>query len=101
MLCRAVWVVEVASVLGEHPSVLEVAVVGEPDDIRDEVPVGYVVVHPEGASVDSAELLPWCEARLAKSKRPQRIELADELPRPSVGTIRKFILHPGSQATST
>jgi crotonobetaine/carnitine-CoA ligase len=34
----------------------------------------------------------WCEARLAKSKRPHRFEIVDELPRTSVGKIRKFLL---------
>lgn len=85
-------VVEVEAVLSEHPSVLEAAVVGEPDPIRDEVPVGYVVLHPDRPPVEVRELAAWCEARLSKSKRPQRIELVDELPRTSVGKIRKFLL---------
>lgn len=35
--------VEVESVLAEHPGVLDCAVVGEPDEVRDEVPVAHVV----------------------------------------------------------
>lgn len=85
-------VVEVEAVLAEHPSVLEAAVVGEPDPIRDEVPIGFVVQHPDRPPVTTDELLAWCETRLAKSKRPRRIELVDELPRTSVGKIRKFML---------
>jgi crotonobetaine/carnitine-CoA ligase len=34
----------------------------------------------------------WCNERLAKSKRPHSIIMLDELPRTSVGKIRKFIL---------
>ncbi|HRE03348.1 MAG TPA: hypothetical protein PLV68_18780 [Ilumatobacteraceae bacterium] len=34
----------------------------------------------------------WCEARLTKAKRPRDITLVDELPRTSVGKIRKFLL---------
>jgi crotonobetaine/carnitine-CoA ligase len=86
-------VVEVEAVLAEHPSVLEAAVIGEPDPIRDEVPIGFVVVHPDRPPVTAEELMAWCEARLAKAKRPRRIELVDELPRTSVGKIRKFLLH--------
>jgi crotonobetaine/carnitine-CoA ligase len=85
-------VVEVEAVLSAHPSVLEAAVIGEADPIRDEVPVGYVVLRPDVAGVDVAELHAWCEARLSKAKRPTRIELVDELPRTSVGKIRKFLL---------
>jgi crotonobetaine/carnitine-CoA ligase len=85
-------VVEVEAVLTEHPSVLEAAVVGEADPIRDEVPVGYVVQRPDRPAVTADELMAWCEARLTKSKRPQRVELVEELPRTSVGKIRKFLL---------
>ena len=38
------------------------------------------------------ELLDWCDERLAKSKRPRDISFVDELPRTSVGKIRKFLL---------
>jgi len=85
-------VVEVEAVLASHPSVLEAAVVGEPDPIRDEVPVGYVVQQPGRPPLDATELLVWCESRLSKAKRPRRVELVDELPRTSVGKIRKFLL---------
>jgi carnitine-CoA ligase len=89
-------VVEVEAVLAEHPSVLEAAVVGEPDEIRDEVPVGFVVQQPGRPPLTEAELLAWCEERLSKAKRPRRVEIIDELPRTSVGKIRKFLLKVGT-----
>ncbi len=85
-------VVEVEAVLAAHPSVLEAAVVGAPDPVRDEVPVAFVVARPDRPPVTPDELAAWCADRLAKSKRPARIELVDELPRTSVGKIRKFLL---------
>jgi crotonobetaine/carnitine-CoA ligase len=85
-------VVEVEAVLAEHPSVLEAAVVGQPDEIRDEVPVGYVVQQPGRPAIDVDELRRFCEERLSKVKRPVRIDVVDELPRTSVGKIRKFLL---------
>jgi crotonobetaine/carnitine-CoA ligase len=85
-------IVEVESVLSEHPGILEVAVVGKPDDIRDEVPVAFVVPAP-GEDLPSLEdLFEWCEKRLTKAKRPQQITFLDELPRTSVGKIRKYLL---------
>jgi carnitine-CoA ligase len=86
-------VVEVESVLSAHPGVLEAAVVGAPDDVRDEVPVAFVVVAP-GTPPDGIvdELRAWCDERLAKAKRPRAYTLVDELPRTSVGKIRKFVL---------
>ena len=92
-------VVEVEAVLAEHPSVLEAAVIGEPDEIRDEVPVGFVVQQPGRPPLTEAELLAWCEQRLSKAKRPRRVDIVDELPRTSVGKIRKFLLRQGAGTT--
>ncbi len=89
-------VVEVEAVLAAHPDVLEAVVVGAPDPVRDEVPVAFVVptapVDDAGRETLSATLALWCEERLAKSKRPRAITVLDELPRTSVGKIRKFLL---------
>jgi carnitine-CoA ligase len=85
-------VVEVEAVLSAHPSVLEAAVIGEADPIRDEVPVGFIVLNPDAPPAEPEELVRWCAERLSKAKRPVRIEIVDELPRTSVGKIRKFLL---------
>jgi crotonobetaine/carnitine-CoA ligase len=84
--------VEVEQVLAAHPGVLEAAVVGQPDPIRDEVPVAFVVAADPTRPPSLDELVDWCEQRLAKSKRPRDITFVDELPRTSVGKIRKFLL---------
>lgn len=88
--------VEVESVLAEHPSVLEAAVVGAPDQMRDEVPVAYVVAAP-GTTIDLDVLRRHCAATLAPSKQPRAYYVVGELPRTSVGKIRKFQLR--EQAT--
>ncbi len=85
-------IVEVESALAEHPAVLEAAVVGRPDDVRDEVPVAFVVAADPSAPPRLHDLHAWCAERLAKAKRPAGITLIDELPRTSVGKIRKFLL---------
>lgn len=86
-------VVEVEEVLAAHPDVLEAAVVGAPDPVRDEVPVAFVVAKP-GIGTDElpGSLGAWCEQRLAKAKRPNRYQVVDALPRTSVGKIRTFLL---------
>lgn len=89
--------VEIEAVVAQHPAVLEVAVVGEADPVRDEVPVAYVVARPDRVAPGTDELAGWCAQRLAKAKRPARFELVDALPRTSVGKIRKFLL--GAEAT--
>ncbi len=84
-------IVEVETVLSAHPGVLEAAVVGAPDPIRDEVPVAFVVPAPEAAPTE-AELAAWWEEHLAKAKRPRTFTFLTQLPRTSVGKIRKFLL---------
>ena len=84
--------VEVEQTLAAHPDVLEASVVGRPDAMRDEVPVGFVVPLDAAKPPSEASLQAWCEERLSKPKRPQNFVLLDELPRTSVGKIRKFML---------
>ena len=85
-------VVAVEAVLAAHPAVLEAAVVGRADPIRDEVPVGFVVASDPARPPSTAELLDWCGERLGKAAMPRDLTLLDELPRTSVGKIRKFLL---------
>lgn len=85
------------SVLAAHPAVFEAAVVGEPDPVRDEVPVAYVVLHQTASGVRAEELAAWCAARLSPAKRPREIRFVPELPRTAVGKIRKFMLGPGQR----
>lgn len=82
---------EVESVLAEHPSVFEAAVIGIPDEIRDETIKAYVILR-EVQNVTEEELLSFCRERLAKFKVPEFIEFVHELPRTSVGKIQKHFL---------
>ena len=71
---------EVERVLYEHEAVLEVAVVGRPDERWGEVPVAFVVLR-EGATATADELLERCRAQLAKFKVPKDVTFIDALPR--------------------
>ncbi len=79
---------EVERVLYEHGSVLEVAVVGRPDDRWGEVPVAYVVLTPT-ATTTPAELIEHCGRNLARFKVPKAVVLVDELPRNPSGKVLK------------
>jgi crotonobetaine/carnitine-CoA ligase len=82
---------EVELVIMEHPGVLECAVIGVPDPIRDEAVKAFVVTRP-GAAVTVEELLRHCEGRLAKFKCPQSVELVDSLPKTAIGKVDKKTL---------
>jgi len=82
--------VEVERTLYGHPAVMEVAVVGVPDDKWGEVPKAFVTVKP-GASLDEAELIAFCRERLAGFKCPKAVVFGD-LPKTATGKIQKFVL---------
>ena len=79
---------EVESVLGAHPEVKDVAVVGVPHDKWGEAVHAVVVLHQPG-SASEAELLDWCRGRIAGYKRPQSIRFVDDndMPRTAIGKI--------------
>lgn len=86
--------VEIERVLDSHPSVVESAVVGEPDERWGEVPVAYVTVREE---VDADVLVEHVRAHLARFKTPHRIVFGD-LPKTSTGKIQKNVLRQGSDS---
>jgi fatty-acyl-CoA synthase len=79
---------EVERVLYEHPTVLEVAVVGQRDDRWGEVPVAYVVLSPP-ATTTPDDLIEHCRRQLARFKVPKQVVLVDALPRNPSGKILK------------
>jgi crotonobetaine/carnitine-CoA ligase len=79
---------EVESVVLDHPQVAEAAVIGVPDDIRDEA-VAVIVVATAPEAVTSEELIEFCAGRLSKFKVPTLVRFTDELPKTSIGKIRK------------
>jgi 2-aminobenzoate-CoA ligase len=86
--------VEVETVLCRHPSVREVAVVGAPDPIRQEIVSAFVAVQP-GTVADDAlrrELQSLVKSKLSPYKYPRRIEFIDALPRDGVGKVQTRIL---------
>jgi acyl-CoA synthetase (AMP-forming)/AMP-acid ligase II len=79
---------EVERVLYEHDAVVEVAVIGRPDDRWGEVPVAFVVLRAD-ASVTSEELIEHCRGQLAKFKVPKEVVFVDALPRNPSGKVLK------------
>jgi benzoate-CoA ligase len=82
---------EVEARLLEHPDVLEVAVVGVPDEAGLDKPVAAVVPRT-GAKVDEAELVEFCRAGLATFKRPRRVFLVDSLPKTATGKLQRYLV---------
>jgi crotonobetaine/carnitine-CoA ligase len=80
--------IEVESVLADHPQVAEAAIVGMPDPIRDEA-VAAVIVPYEGETLTEEEVVAYCSERLSRFKVPTIIAFELELPKTSIGKVRK------------
>src|SRR5204863_8434485 len=81
---------ELESILLEHESVGEAAVVPSPDPIRLAIPKAYVLLvsGAERSVVTALSIFRHLHTRLAPFKRIRRIELVSELPKTISGKIR-------------
>jgi malonyl-CoA/methylmalonyl-CoA synthetase len=80
---------EIEEFLEEQDEVAEAAVAGEPDPIRGETPVAYVVLK---STIDCAALEDRCREKLASFKVPRRFVVVERLPRNAMGKIQKHLL---------
>lgn len=86
-----VYPAEVESVLGDHPDVVEAAVVGVPHPRWGEV--GYAVVTlRKGSALAEDDLRVHCRRSLAAFKVPAHVAFVDALPRSAVGKLDKLTL---------
>jgi acyl-CoA synthetase (AMP-forming)/AMP-acid ligase II len=86
-----VYPAEVEGVLGEHPGVEKVAVVGLPDPVLGQIGAAYVVPTLD-AVPQLDDLRAWCRRHLADYKAPDRLELLTELPLTSMLKVDKQAL---------
>lgn len=85
---------EVENALLEHPGVVEVAVLGEPDDDLGERIVAHVVAAPGERPTDD-ELIGHVAHLLSAHKRPRTIRWVEALPRNDMGKVVKARLRDG------
>ncbi len=76
---------EVENVLVHHPGILEVGVIGIPDEKSGEAVVAVVVKSDPSLTEDA--IIEFCKEDLTNYKRPRFIFFADELPKTNVGKI--------------
>lgn len=81
---------EVEEVLYHHPNVLEVAVLGVPDENLGETVVAFVV--PKQGTLAEKELYDYCKQHLAKYKIPSKFTCIEELPKNTTGKILRRAL---------
>jgi long-chain acyl-CoA synthetase len=82
---------EIEDVLGAHPHVADVAVIGVPDDDLGEKVIAVVVTEPDAPPAEELDdaLVALCRERLAGFKRPKRFDHVEALPRTPTGKLLK------------
>jgi crotonobetaine/carnitine-CoA ligase len=83
--------VEVESVVMRHPAVAEAAAVGVPSELGEDDVLVVITLQP-GATLDFAELLDFCAARMPYFCVPRFVETVSELPKNVIGRVRKDLL---------
>ncbi|MGO9342510.1 MAG: class I adenylate-forming enzyme family protein [Acidimicrobiales bacterium] len=86
-----VYPAEVEAVLGRHPGVAQVTVVGAPDPVLGEIVVAFVVPAARAGNSPAQptleQLRAHCRASLADYKAPDRLEIVTEMPVTPLGKI--------------
>jgi long-chain acyl-CoA synthetase len=81
---------EIEAVIAAHPKVLEVGVVGVPDDRSTEAVKAFIVKKDQ--SLTEQEVIDFCKESLTNYKIPKHVAFRDELPKSNVGKILRRML---------
>ncbi|MCW9012334.1 MAG: AMP-binding protein [Gammaproteobacteria bacterium] len=76
---------EVEAVIASHPDVLEVGVIGIPDNESGELVMAVIVSNDKTLTLE--DIRAHCKEHLTRYKLPKRLEIVDEVPKTNVGKI--------------
>jgi acyl-CoA synthetase (AMP-forming)/AMP-acid ligase II len=82
---------EIEATLISHPAIQQVAVFGIPDDIYGEAVCAAAVLN-EGYSISEQEIIDYCASKIARYKKPKKVDFVDALPMNSMGKVTKGVL---------
>jgi len=82
---------EIEEFLYSHPDVLDVQVVGVPDQVYGEELMAWIILK-EGVTINPDEFRTYCTGKISKHKIPRYIEFVKEYPMTASGKIQKYLL---------
>jgi fatty-acyl-CoA synthase len=91
---------EVEDALRLHPGIADVSVYAVDSEFFGEEVAAAIRPHP-GAIVDEAEVMRFCQDRLARFKVPRHVRIVESFPMTASGKIQKFKLRELHQAELT
>lgn len=87
---------EIEEFLYQHPEVLDVQVVGVPDEKYGEEVMAWIIPK-EGAKLTSEDIRSYCNGKISRHKIPRYIQFIDQYPMTASGKIQKFKLREQSR----
>jgi fatty-acyl-CoA synthase len=80
---------EVEEFLYAHPDILDVQVIGVPDERYGEELMAWVVLRPGASALTAEAVKDFCQGRLAHYKVPRYVHVVDGFPMTVTGKVRK------------
>ena len=90
---------EIEEFLYSHPKVLDVQVIGIPDEVYGEEVMAWIILK-EGQTATSEEIRGYCTGKISRHKIPRYIEFTDSYPMTASGKIQKFRLREQAKETA-
>ena len=90
---------EIEEFLYSHPKVLDVQVIGIPDEVYGEEVMAWIILK-EGQTATSGEIREYCTGKISRHKIPRYIEFTDSYPMTASGKIQKFRLREQAKVTA-
>ncbi|MBO8178160.1 MAG: AMP-binding protein [Bacillus sp. (in: Bacteria)] len=82
---------EIEEFLYTHPKILDVQVVGVPDEVYGEEVMAWIILK-EGEEATPEEIKEYCRGKISRHKIPRYIEFIDQYPMTASGKIQKYKL---------
>ena len=86
-----VFPVDIEEVVGKHPDIIDVTVIGVPHEKWGETCVA-LIIPKDGVEIDCDEIKNWSNEKLAKHQRLYKVEAREEFPRNALGKVLKRVL---------
>ncbi|GAC1571352.1 MAG: hypothetical protein NVS3B27_17170 [Novosphingobium sp.] len=87
-----IYSIQVEEAVNQHPSVLECAVIGVPDEARGQVVKAYVIANRAGSAALVKELQDFTREKLAQHEFPRLIDFVTDLPKTPAGKVNRKVL---------
>jgi fatty-acyl-CoA synthase len=82
---------EIEEFLYTHPDIVDVQVIGVPDERYGEAVMAWVTLR-DGASLDADAVREFCRDRIAHYKIPRYVHITESFPMTITGKIQKFLM---------